>query len=108
MSCVRLLAISATAAFLCLTASGAHAQSPDSRRSLVARAQVWTPTNIAAMDLKRGPLGPGAFAAGEIVQCEYLEKKLEGHSAKFVCRIGRDDEVKVKFGGANGEVYGEV
>jgi hypothetical protein len=29
-------------------------------------------------------------------------------SPKFACVIGKDDEVKVKFGGNNGEVYGEV
>src|SRR5918992_270541 len=109
MNCVRPLAIPGIAAFLCLTASThARAQSFDTRRSLVARAQIWTPTDVAAMDPKRGPVRPGAFAPGETVYCEYLEKKLDGHSAKFACRIGPDDEVKVKFGGANGEVYGEV
>ena len=29
-------------------------------------------------------------------------------SPKFACLIDREDEVKVKFGGNNGEVYGEV
>ena len=40
--------------------------------------------------------------------CDYSDKKLSGRSPKFACVIGRDDEVKVKFGGNNGEVYGEV
>ena len=40
--------------------------------------------------------------------CDYRDKKLSGLSPKFACLIERDDEVKVKFGGNNGEVYGEV
>jgi len=60
------------------------------------------------MDLKTGPSGPGAFTFHETVTCKYLDKKLSGMSPKFACVIGEDDEVKVKFGGNNGEVYGEV
>jgi len=55
-----------------------------------------------------GPQQLGAFRFGETVFCSYREKQLEGRSPKFACVIGSDDEVKVKFGGANGEVYGEV
>jgi hypothetical protein len=33
---------------------------------------------------------------------------LTGHSLKFACDVGNGDIVKVKFGEANGEVYGEV
>jgi hypothetical protein len=55
-----------------------------------------------------GPRGPGAFRFRETVVCRYVDKTLEGHSPKFACAIGNHDEVKVKFGGANGEVYGEV
>ena len=43
-----------------------------------------------------------------MVTCDYVDKKLSGNSPKFACRVGVDDEVKVKFGGTNGEVYGEV
>ena len=69
---------------------------------------MWSPTDVAAMDLKTGPSGPGSFAFHETVTCKYLDKKLSGKSPKFACVIGKDDEVKVKFGGNNGEVYGEV
>ena len=78
------------------------------RASLIARAQVWLPTSIGAMDIRRGPQGDGAFAPGEAVRCDYVDKKLEGHSQKFACALAADDEVKVKFGVANGEVEGEV
>ena len=60
------------------------------------------------MDLKAGPPGPGAFPFRATVVCDYSDKKLNGLSPKFACVIGRADEVKVKFGGNNGEVYGEV
>ena len=78
------------------------------RSEVLARAQVWQPTNVRARNLRRGPDGPGAFAAGAVVRCEYVEKRLSGASPKFACRIGSDDEVKVKFGPENAEVYGEV
>jgi hypothetical protein len=58
--------------------------------------------------VKRGPQGTGAFAPRATVHCDFVDKKLDGNSPKFACRIGADDAVKVKFGGTNGEVYGEV
>jgi membrane-associated phospholipid phosphatase len=85
-----------------------HAQARPSRVSLIQRAQIWSPTDIAARNLRLGPQGPQAFAPGETVHCRYLDKELEGNSRKFVCRIGAGDDVKVKFGGRNGEVEGEV
>jgi hypothetical protein len=78
------------------------------RTAVLNRARVWRPTNVRAMDLKAGPQQPGAFRFGATVACSYREKQLEGTSPKFACVIGNNDEVKVKFGGANGEVYGEV
>ena len=58
--------------------------------------------------LPLGPTGKGAFPFRATVQCIYLDKALDGRSPKFACRIGDTDEVKVKYGGDNGEVYGEV
>jgi len=78
------------------------------RAALLRHAQVWRSTHIASMDLRRGPQGAGAFAPGARVTCDFVERDLSGKSPKFACRIGADDEVKVKFGGANGEVYGEL
>src|SRR5262245_3766203 len=78
------------------------------RKAVLSRAEIWRHTNVRAMDLKRGSQQPGAFPFRATVVCSYREKQLEGRSPKFACMIGSDDEVKVKFGGANGEVYGEV
>jgi len=63
---------------------------------------------VSALNLKTGPQGPGAFPFGASVRCTYADKKLTGSTPKFACVIGTHDEVKVKFGGTNGEVYGEV
>jgi hypothetical protein len=60
------------------------------------------------MNLKAGPQGAGAFPFRAAVRCRYVDKHFGGMSPKFVCAIGDGDEVKVKFGAANGEVYGEV
>lgn len=84
------------------------AKQRENRKSLIARTKVWLPVDTPSMDLKAGPGGPGAFAYGETVECEYLDKKLSGASAKFACRLPDGDELKVKYGGGNGEVYGEV
>jgi hypothetical protein len=75
---------------------------------MIARARVWTATEISKADLRVGPGGPGAFALGATVSCDYKDEKLAGRSPKFVCALAPDDEVKVKFGGTNGEVYAEV
>jgi hypothetical protein len=74
----------------------------------VVRAQVWQATDIPSMNIKVGPTGPGAFPFRAEVDCTYLDKELSGKSPKFACMKAGDDELKVKFGGTNGEVYGEV
>ena len=74
----------------------------------IRRAQVWTKTNVSAMDIKTGPTGKGAFAPEATVTCEYVDKKMTGRSPKFTCKIPPDDEVKVKYGPLNHEVYAEV
>jgi len=78
------------------------------RRAVIARAQVWMPTKVRAMDLKRGPQERGGFAFHALVTCNYSDKRLSGNSPKFPCLIGGRDEVKVKYGMKNGEVEAEV
>jgi len=83
--------LSAAAIFAALSAfASAKAEAPD-RASLIARAQVWSPTDIPSLDLARGPRGPGSFEPGATVTCDYLEKDFEGNSRKFGCRIVRND-----------------
>jgi hypothetical protein len=83
---------------------------PDSARRLAAirHAQVWFATDVPTMDLRLGPQGPGAFAPNETVTCDYVAKKANGHSPKFTCSRPPKDELKVKYGRDNGEVFAEV
>jgi hypothetical protein len=82
--------------------------SPEARVIAIRRAQVWKPTDVSAMDIVAGPKGKGSFTPGETVTCEFRDKVMNGRSPKFTCVIDGDDEVKVKYGKDNGEVYGEV
>mgnify|MGYP006171067487 CR=1 FL=1 len=78
------------------------------RESIVERSRVWMPIDVPSMDLRTGPAGPGSFAPNETVTCEYVDEDLSGASPKFACRLPDGDQLKVKYGGTNGEVYGEV
>ena len=80
----------------------------EQRLQAIRHAQVWMPTEVAKMDLKRGPEGRGTFAPNETVACDYVEKKPGGSSPKFDCSLGPDDIVKVKYGRDNVEVYASV
>jgi membrane-associated phospholipid phosphatase len=95
------------AAALLLAPGVCLADADGSRTSVIARAHIRVPRDVAALNMKRGPAFPGAFAPGELVQCDYVEGKLNGRSKKFACRAGQD-ELKVKFGDSNGDVFGEV
>jgi hypothetical protein len=86
----------------------AQEKGAESRESIVARAQVRLAGDIAARDAKLGPDEPGAFALGATIHCTHLDKKLGGLSPKFACVTPEGDELKVKYGGTNGEVYAEV
>ena len=99
-----------TGACVSLGGKPATAVTADQRLAILRRSQVWTPTKVAQMDLKAGPQGPGSFTPGQTVTCNWIERDLSGNSPKFACVIeGSDkDEIKVKFGATNGEVYSEV
>lgn len=86
------------------------------RKALITRAQVWRATDVRRMDLRAGPRGGldlkarprGGFAPDASITCEYVKKKLTGATPKFACRLRDGREVKIKYGGDNGEVYAEV
>jgi hypothetical protein len=79
----------------------------DIRLDALRHAQVWKATNVAAMDIKGGPQDVKGWPPEATVSCDYVQKKVES-TPKFWCAVGPEDEVKVKYGEANGEVYGEV
>ena len=78
------------------------------RLEAIRRAQVWKQTDVPSMDLVAGPQGAGAFTPDASVACNYLDKRLSGNTPKFACLIPPDDELKVKYGRSNSEVYAEV
>jgi len=113
---LRLLTlVAALSSVSCTTLAARRQTSPDptprndnARAAVLARAQLWRPTTIRTMNVIAGPQGLGGFARHGTVVCDYVDKKLSGRSPKFACQRGEDDELKVKYGGTNGEVYGEV
>ena len=78
------------------------------RLAAIRQAQVWKATDVPSMDLESGPQGPGSFALNETVNCDYKKKEVTGASPKFACVRPPDDELKVKYGRNNGEVFAEV
>jgi len=87
---------------------GAHDVKPAARLDALKRAQVWSPGDVSAKDMIAGPERKDGFTSGDTISCKYVGKKMTGRSPKFTCVIPPDDEVKVKYGRDNGEVYGEV
>lgn len=78
------------------------------RIDAIRRAEVWSATPVASMDLRAGPQGNGAFPASAKVSCTYVDEKPSGSSAKFLCELTPGDRVKVKYGRDNVEVFAEV
>ena len=80
----------------------------EARLAFIQKARVWSPTDVSKMNLRDGPVGSGAFHPNELVTCDYVERKMPGHTAKFFCAVQPDDIVKVRYGRSNGEVQGSV
>lgn len=94
--------------------------SVDERRQLMQRARVWQSINTSSLDLIKGPALPAPLRVGPQTTCTYVhpDAPLSGNTPKFHCTIppapglrgasSKEDEVKVKYGEKNGEVYAEV
>jgi hypothetical protein len=74
------------------------------------RAQVWTGSAVPIESAKLGdnPPGPGAFARDAVVECRFKPGGISGSTPKFECELPSGEKVKIKYGGANPEVYTEV
>jgi hypothetical protein len=77
------------------------------RAALLRRAQLWSPVNVAAVDLRSGAVD-GTLAPGTTLTCEYVDRKFGGHTPKFGCTTDGDHVLKVRYGRDNGEVYAGV
>lgn len=103
--------VAATSGSSACATLGARSRSDEqsvARHRVIADARLWTRSDIPSTNLKLGPRIRGALPFRAVVPCDYVDKALEGNSPKFTCVLRDGDEVKVKFGGTNGEVYGEV
>lgn len=96
----------------------------EERLQYLAKAQLWTPTDIAGKDLRRGPLGAVGYEATPQVTmpCRFVEPEEDkpgGNTPKFLCERAVDKKiVKVKYSrddlelnrglAVNGEVYAEA
>lgn len=85
-----------------------EALSQQERRDAIQRASVWSPTEIRSVDFRTGPEMEGAFAPNQWVTCVYKEVEMNGQSPKFTCETSPGHEIKVKYGGSNAEIFGEV
>ncbi len=84
-----------------------HSLTAEERSALLRRAQVWTPTKVASMDIMRGPREHG-FKPEADVSCTYADVRYGGRTPKFGCALTPKDVVKVRYGRDNGEVYAGV
>ncbi|HZP49448.1 MAG TPA: hypothetical protein VFB07_12970 [Vicinamibacterales bacterium] len=115
MSRARLLVVTTTTLTFSACATFGTLQSrshkefltPAERAAAIARARVWSPTRVAAMNLRAGPQGRDSFAPEQTVSCDYVDKKLSGNTPKFACKAN-GEELKVRYGRTNGEVYAGV
>ncbi len=86
----------------------AEALASPSYNALLQRSEVWRPTTVGTMNLRTGPAASDGFAPLATVRCAYDDKEMGGKTPKFTCVLPDGDELKVKYGRHNGEVYAEV
>jgi hypothetical protein len=86
------------------------------RRECLRRARIFENVHVATRDLTKGPPDAHGFAFLAPVSCDFIEPRAArvptgGTTPKFFCTLrhpqGHDD-VKVKYGRDNREIYGEV
>src|SRR5687767_15234057 len=80
------------------------------RQQVMERANVWRSINTSSLNLISGPVLPASLRIPAAVTCTFVfpDKPVSGATPKFQCDLGKGDEVKVKYGEKNGEVYAEV
>ena len=74
------------------------------------RARVWFKPEqpIAEADLGVTNAGPDGFLEDAVVNCTFKIEGAAGTTPKFACALPDGDEIKVKYGRDNPEVYTEV
>jgi hypothetical protein len=100
---------SACVAILIAASATTAGSTSQARLDAIHHAQVWHATNVAAMNLKAGPEGPFAFKPNANIACTFIQRPHgSGSTPKFACATASGDELKVRYGKTNGEVYAQV
>jgi hypothetical protein len=84
--------------------------SKEARNRILRRAQVWLPPALPLSEenLANNPPGADGFAPSATVECRFQPSGVGGSTPKFDCELPDGDEVKVKYGPSNPEVFSEV
>jgi hypothetical protein len=98
----------ALATTVCVDSASGTFITAEQRIDAIRRAQVWTRTDIPAMNILAGPKRPDAFAPATLVKCDYRDDAFAGATPKFGCSINGTDRVKVRYGRTNPEVFAGV
>src|SRR5262245_63223455 len=77
---VRVLCCAAAVLISSIALADTHNITAEQRRELISRAQIWRHTDVAAMNLRTGPQGHGAFPPDATVTCTYHDEKFAGAS----------------------------
>jgi hypothetical protein len=80
---------------------------PEERLSLLRRAQVWSATDVAHVNIAEGP-HDDRVATGATITCSFVPVQFGGRTPKFGCALPDRDILKVRYGRDNGEVYAGV
>jgi hypothetical protein len=100
------------AATFCGLAQSTHAvgQARASRDEALRAAQVWRdpPVPISRARLDAPPPGRDGFQPTQVVNCRFDPNPVGGATRKFDCLLANGDQVKVKYGANNAEVFSEV
>jgi hypothetical protein len=80
------------------------------REQALRRAQVWREpfVPVASARLADNPSGPNTFKTDAVVPCRFKPGGVSGSTPKFDCEMASGEEVKVKYGRDNAEVFAEV
>jgi hypothetical protein len=108
LACTAVLAACAHFGFTSASNKPLEHLSKAMRLSAIRRAQVWRATQVSAMDMWMGPQDKKSFAPNTTIFCDFVNRKSNGHSPKFSCEIAPGEDLKVKYGQSNAEVYAEV
>ena len=77
-------------------------------KAAISRAAIWVdrPADATTVDPAANP--DDRFSVADTVDCRFDPRRVSGRTPKFDCTLPDGESVKVKYGAANPEVFGEV